>query len=319
MTEQLRRVTRASALAVCLLWTSAATHVSAQTPPTPVAPLVRENATTRLSPHVFVIPDNNVGLVPNVGIVVGDRATLVIDTGLGPRNGETVLREARKVSRGQQLYLSVTHVHPEHDLGAQAFPAETTVIRSRDQDADIAEFGLQLANTFASQSLLRADLLEGATYRKTDVSFDREFILDLGGVRVRLLAVGPAHTRGDTVFLVEGENVVFAGDVVMSAFPALASPYSSVATWLGALDRIDAMKPDTVVPSHGRLVDAAQIAVYRDYFRTVQTRARELKRAGRTADDTAATIQAEVGQRFSAMAQPARIGAAAQAAYKEAP
>ena len=40
-----------------------------------------------------------------------------------------------------------------------------------------------------------------------------------------MIAVGPTHTRGDTVFFVEGDNVLFAGDVVMSAFPAFASPY----------------------------------------------------------------------------------------------
>jgi glyoxylase-like metal-dependent hydrolase (beta-lactamase superfamily II) len=290
----------------------------AQTP-APADPLVRENVTQRLSAHVYVIPDNNVPLVPNVGIIAGDRGTLVIDTGLGPRNGETVLREARKVMRGQELYLSVTHVHPEHDLGAQAFPAATKMIRSRDQDADIAEFGLQLANSFASQSPARAELLKGAAFRKTDVPFDRDYALDLGGVRVRMVAVGPTHTRGDTVFVVEGENIVFAGDVVMSAFPAFASPYSSVSTWLTALDRIDSMKPATIVPSHGRLVDASMIATYRGYLRGVQSRTLELKRAGRSVDDAAQTIQGEMQQKFPAMAQPARIPAAVQAAYKEAP
>ena len=46
-----------------------------------------------------IIPDFNVGLVPNVGIVVGNRETLVIDPGLGRRNGEAVLREVAKVSK----------------------------------------------------------------------------------------------------------------------------------------------------------------------------------------------------------------------------
>ena len=37
----------------------------------PAPPLVKENATVKISEHVHVIPDGNVGLVPNVGIVVG--------------------------------------------------------------------------------------------------------------------------------------------------------------------------------------------------------------------------------------------------------
>ena len=283
----------------------------------PRDPLVREGATVKVSPHVFVIPDDDVPLVANIGIVVGTRGTLVIDTGLGPRNGETVAREAAKVSRGAELFLAVTHVHPEHDLGAQAFPAGTKVLRSRGEDADIAEFGLQLADTFAKQSPARAELLKGATYRKTDITFDRSYTLDLGDVRVQLLAVGPTHTRGDTAIFVEGDRTLFAGDVVMPAFPAFASPYSSVRAWLAALDRFDALNPELIVPSHGKLVDKTAIASYREYLQAVQTRVRELKRQGKSIDDAAQIVQTELQTRFSAMAQPARIAGAARAAYSE--
>src|SRR5215831_2876975 len=96
--------------------------VSAQRGPA-ADPLVRENATVKLAEHSYVIPDNNVGLVPNVGIVTGSRGTLVIDPGLGRRNGETVLNEAAKVSRSDARYIASTHFHPEHTTGYIAFPA----------------------------------------------------------------------------------------------------------------------------------------------------------------------------------------------------
>jgi glyoxylase-like metal-dependent hydrolase (beta-lactamase superfamily II) len=86
-------------------------------------PLVRENATVKLAEHSYVIPDGNVGLVPNVGIVVGNRATLVIDPGLGRRNGEAVAREVAKVSRNTELYVASTHFHAEHTIGYLAFPS----------------------------------------------------------------------------------------------------------------------------------------------------------------------------------------------------
>jgi glyoxylase-like metal-dependent hydrolase (beta-lactamase superfamily II) len=286
--------------------------------PAPRDPLVREGATTRVSPHVYVIPDDDVPLVPNVGIIIGTRGTLVIDTGLGPRNGKTIVREVAKVSKNADLYLAVTHVHPEHDLGAQAFPASTKVIRSRGQDQDIAEFGLQVAKTFASQSPVRAELLKDATYRKTDIAFEGSRTLDLGGVQVHMTAVGPMHTRGDTVFFVDDDSTLFAGDVVMSALPAFASPYSSVRAWLAALDRLEAMKPKVIVPSHGRLVDSAAIGKYRDYLSAVQSRVRELKQQGRSADETAQMVQRELQSRFADMPQPSRIAGAARAAFSEA-
>jgi len=118
----------------------------------PAGPFVREGVTEKVSEHVYVIPDGSVGGVPNVGIIVGNKATLVVDTGMGKRNGEAVLREVKKVSKNETLYLVTTHVHPEHDLGANAFPASTKMIRSQAQVDEIASQGMGTADAFRSRS-----------------------------------------------------------------------------------------------------------------------------------------------------------------------
>jgi glyoxylase-like metal-dependent hydrolase (beta-lactamase superfamily II) len=169
---------------------------------------------------VHVIPDGNVPAVPNVGLVVGGTGILVIDTGLGPRNGEVVGAVVQRLGGQRPVHLVTTHVHPEHDLGAQAFPIGIRMIRSTDQERDIAEFGLGLARTFAARSREMAALLEGADFRAADVTFEREYDLDLGGgVRARLLALGPNHTRGDTAVWIVPDRVLFSGDVAMRAQP----------------------------------------------------------------------------------------------------
>ncbi len=94
---------RAIVLLVSMVFAFVTTVASAQQPPTgttapPTPPLIREGATVKLTDHVWAIPDFNVGLVPNVGIVVGSKATLVVDTGLGPRNGEAIVREMKKLA-----------------------------------------------------------------------------------------------------------------------------------------------------------------------------------------------------------------------------
>src|SRR5881296_176939 len=129
-------------------------------PPRPADPLIDASGITKVSDHVHVISDRNVGLVPNVGIVVGTKATLVVDTGLGPRNGRTVVDATSGVSTNAELYVVSTHFHPEHALGEPAFPASAKIIRAQAQQKDIDEFGLSLAQTFASRSPLTAELLK---------------------------------------------------------------------------------------------------------------------------------------------------------------
>src|SRR5688572_978995 len=73
------------------------------------ASLVREGVTEKLTGHVWAIPDGSASLVPNVGIVVGRKAVLVIDTGMGARNAQTVLREVGKVAPSKPIYIVTTH------------------------------------------------------------------------------------------------------------------------------------------------------------------------------------------------------------------
>jgi glyoxylase-like metal-dependent hydrolase (beta-lactamase superfamily II) len=278
-------------------------------------PLIKEGVTEKISDHVFVIPDGGLPVVPNVGIIVGTKGALVVDSGLGTRNGQTIMREVTKLSKGGELYIASTHFHPEHDLGASGFPATAKMLRSRDQQADIDEFGLETAKRFASFSADTAELLKGVEFRKADQFFDKELTIDLGGVRVRLMAMGPNHTRGDIAFWVEPDGVLFSGDIVMTSMPGFSSPYSKLSVWLQSLDRFDQLKPKRIVPSHGPMGDTAMITRWKTMMTTVRTRAVELKKQGRSVDDTVKLIQDELQDRYPRNG----LAGAARAAYTEAP
>jgi len=293
--------------------------------PAAPAPMIKRGATMKISDHAYVILDDNVGFVPNVGIVVGERATLIVDTGMGPDNGAIVLEEARKLSNNTEFYLTATHFHPEHDLGATAFPASAKMIRWRGQQAETDEQGAQTIERFSGFSPAVATLLSKASYRKPDTVFDDEMTLDLGGVHVRLSGVGPAHTRGDTVMYVEEDKVLLTGDVVMPVFPAASAQAASIEKWLASISEFQEFAPRVVVPAHGRLIDAGTLARYREYLTAVQTQTRAAKRQGQSVDAAQAAIAPALAQQFSDLAPqggaPAtgRINAAIQAAYREAP
>jgi glyoxylase-like metal-dependent hydrolase (beta-lactamase superfamily II) len=299
-----------------LVLASAIVFVQQQPAPPAPPPMIKEGATVKISEHVYVIPDGSVQAVPNVGIVVGNRATLVIDTGLGARNGQAVVREMGKVSRNSEVYLVATHFHSEHALGETGFPATAKVIRARAQQRDMDASGV--APNFSTRSPVHAELMKDAQYRRADELFDNEKVLDLGGVRARLLWYGGTHTNGDTMIFVEGDNVLFSGDVVMSRrFLAFNSAASSIRAWLSSLDKLESLKPSRVVPSHGDMGDGSLIGVNRDYLRALQTRVQQLKREGKTADQAVETAGAEFRTKYTGWTgNPA---GAARSAYNEAP
>lgn len=282
--------------------------------PAPQASLIREGVTEKLTDHVWAIPDGSASLVPNVGIVVGKKAVLVIDTGMGARNAHTVLREVIKVGSDKPIYLVTTHVHPEHDMGAHAFPADSKLIRSRDQLADIADgAGTRLIPVFASRSELNKELLDGAKHRDADIVFDKTYSLDLGGLKAKIFAMGTNHTHGDTVVFVDG--VLFSGDVAMKPQPSFANPNASIDHWLRSLTRLEKLKPAHVVPSHGPFGDASIMQGYREYLTRVRDRAAELRKAGKTQEEAVQAITDEMSGQYP---DKGRLGGAVRAAYLQA-
>ncbi len=242
----------ATFLALC----GATAVVHAQQPTFNTDPLLPENSAVRVSEHVYVIMG-----FPNVGIIVGNNATLVVDTGLGPRNGATVARQAKKLSKGKKLYLTTTHFHPEHAGGDGGFPPDTILIRDRVQQQEIEQDGKGFIERFR-QIARFAPFLDGdITFRQPNMLFDTQHKLDLGGVHVTLMWLGPAHTKGDEEILVEEDRTLLTGDLAMKDRPPQNyAAGSNAQAWIQILDKLAALKPLHVVPDHGDLGDSSLIS-----------------------------------------------------------
>lgn len=282
-------------------------------------PLVQENKTIKVSEHVYVIPDGRVNLVPNIGIIVGSRATLIVDAGMGPRNGQTVLRELAKVNKNTDLYFTTTHFHPEHMTGVQAFPANTIVIRPEAQQEEVDRKQPEFIHNFSQRTPEMKALLQDVKPRPPDILFDHETKLDLGGLTVRLVWLGPAHTRGDNNIFVEEDGVLFTGDVVINRFfPIFPDADASGKNWLTILDQLDEFHPRTIVPGHGEVGDASLISKERTYLKAVQSRVAELKAQGKSPEETEQALSAEFRAKYPDWENPGWIADAAKRFYIEA-
>ena len=243
----------------------------------------------QVSDHVWEI----IGF-PNVALVVGTRATLVVDTGMGPANGATVARAAAALApKNTKLFLTTTHYHTEHVAGEVGFPQGTIVIRNAVQQQELEKDGPAITDLFRTMSVEDRKLLTGAILRTPDVTFDREASVDLGGVTVRLLWLGGAHTRGDQLTLVEPDRTLISGDVVQNrTIPYIFGHDSTPTEWLATLDKVARLDVAHVVPDHSAPGDASLIAAERELITTIRTQALALKQQGVAADAAGNQISA---------------------------
>jgi glyoxylase-like metal-dependent hydrolase (beta-lactamase superfamily II) len=261
-------------------------------------PLIPVGLTQEVAERVHVMPDQRVEFVPNAGIVVGDRSMLVIDTAMGPRNGERILGEARRLGGERKLLMTTTHFHPEHAFGAQSF-ASATYVCNAGQAREMAAKGGEYIEMFSGFGPGLAELLADVELVAPDVVYEGPRVeLDLGGVVAQLIAIGPAHTQGDQVVFLPESRVLFAGDLVEDRFlPIFPDEDADGLRWLEALDRLDALSPAVVVGGHGAVGDAGLIAALRDYLVAVRDRVAALSSEGVPLDAIEERLEPELTER----------------------
>ena len=281
-------------------------------------PIFQPEGLVQLGTYTWAIPDNDVGGVPNAGIVVGEDATLVIDPGLGRENGEIILEVATALSDNTQFYIVSTHYHPEHTTGYLAFPDSTIYINSVTQENEFASDGERMIDFFAGRTPVMGELLADAERRMADITFADDYQLDLGGVRVDMRLVGPTHTAGDTGFFVVEDGVLFTGDVVMNRSFVAAGENSSISAWLSAFDIFEAMQPRIIVPAHGEIGPGSLIEFQRTLVTGIKNRTENLKAEGFSLEDTAEIVSAEFQGLFPEYPRARGIAALARSAWHEA-
>jgi glyoxylase-like metal-dependent hydrolase (beta-lactamase superfamily II) len=253
-------------------------------------PMVSENP-TKISDHVWAIMG-----FPNIAIVIGSRATLVVDTGLGPKNGTTAARVAATLApNNPKLFLTTTHFHPEHAAGEPGFPPGTILIRNAVQQQEMEKHGQEMIDMFSQRSPQNKELLAGVVLRAPDVIFDEEATIDLGGVTARLLWFGGAHTKGDELTFVEPDRTLISGDVVQNTtMPNIFGDGGTPASWLAVLEKVAALNAAHVLPDHSAPGDGSLVAAEQNLISEIRTRALVLKRQGVSPDDAGKQISADL-------------------------
>ncbi|MGR3867791.1 MBL fold metallo-hydrolase [Streptomyces graminifolii] len=239
-------------------------------------PVVHITEVRELDRDLVVVPDGRVQLVPNIGVIGGRDAVLVVETGLGPRNAERVLEFAAEYARGRRIYLTTTHFHPEHAFGAQAFAGEATFLVNRAQAEDLKVKGAGYLDMFRGLGAPVARQLEGVVLPEPDLIYDDAYDLELGGRVVQLRATGRAHSKGDQVVRVPDAGVLFTGDLVeagqFAIFPWFP-PYDadvSGTRWIAVMERLAGEGARVVVPGHGDVGGPELLADVRDYLRLLR-------------------------------------------------
>jgi glyoxylase-like metal-dependent hydrolase (beta-lactamase superfamily II) len=247
--------------------------------------------------HAYLQPDGSWGW-SNAGLITGDGASLLVDTLFDLHLTAAMLETMAPLTATAPLHTVVnTHANGDHCYGNQLVAgAEIIATTATAQEMpEVPPAMLAALNRAEGEvgELFRSFFgkfdFEGIELTLPTRTFDGYLEVEVGGRRVNLIEVGPAHTRGDALVVVPDARTVFTGDILfIRGTPIVwAGPLSR---WIAACDLILAMDVDVVVPGHGPVTDKRGVTEVRDYLGFVEHEASERFHAGMDAWDAARDI-----------------------------
>ncbi|MFI9383169.1 MBL fold metallo-hydrolase [Kutzneria sp. NPDC052558] len=254
----------------------------------------------------------------NAGLITGRGESLLVDTLMDVRLTRDMLAGLADATAGRPIGRLVnTHGNPDHWFGnqllagAEIIAAEAAAREMRAVGPDVV-LALCAEEPFARKAFGRFALDEvEPTYPNR--TFDGRLDLDVGGMAVRLIDVGPAHTEADVVVHVPEARTVFAGDIVFAgSTPVVWS--GPVGNWLKACRLLLDLDADTIVPGHGPVCGPETVRATERYFEFVLDQAGRRFLAGMPVADAVADI--DLGP-FAGLGEPERLALNVHAVYRE--
>lgn len=256
-----------------------------------VAPGVymHEGAIAELAPR-------NAGDASNIGFVIGDVSVAVIDSGGSPEVGEGVWRAIRARTDLPVSHLILTHMHPDHILGAAVFEkVGAVVIGHAGLERALEDRGAYYLKSIARQ--IGSEPMIGGTIAQVNLPVADRAEIDLGGRVLDLVAWPTAHTPTDLTVQDRATGTLFTGDLVFDGhIPVLDG---SLRGWQGVLGKLERIPAAVAVPGHGAVTmawpdEAAPVGRYLDTLARDLTR--EIAAGERIGQAAAEAGQAERGR-----------------------
>lgn len=272
--------------------------------------------------HVCLQEDKGLGY-SNSGLLARGGG-LVVDTFWDLPHTRRLIDEYARVHPAPVARVVNTHHNGDHCWGNQLFP-QAEIIGHRQCAAAFGKEKPEMMQALRGGAGSGNPILETLAQRLAEWDFtgvvptpptrliDDRLELDLDGLAVHLVYVGPAHTIGDVIVHLPSEGVVFTGDVLFR----LCTPIGWEGTferWMAALDAIIALDPAVVVPGHGPLCGVEGPREMRDYLAYVRSEARRHFDAGR--DELDACRRIDLGP-YARWTEPERIMFNVARAYRE--
>lgn len=217
----------------------------------------------------------NAGHNNNLSFIITSEGVVVVNGGASAQLAEALHGEIKTVT-DQPVVLVINENGQGHAMLGNSYWVDqgVEILAHVDAAEEFAEYGPQILEGMKRYNRDRA---EGTRLVEPSRTFEDKEVIELGGVRIEVMNLGPAHSPGDTQVWLPNEQLMIAGDMAFHErmLPIFADTVTSewIETWETAFEPIGAVY---VIPGHGHPTNMAQVRRYtHDYLVYLRAQIRE--------------------------------------------
>jgi cyclase len=214
-------------------------------------------------------------------VVIGRNGVLIADGQGNAAATQTMLDRIKTLTPLPVKWYVVGSDHGDHTAGNSVLPKDITfIVHPTSRAQMVRDSAAGAAATTPRVVVVPPKAMTG----------DEETV-DVGGISVRVMFLGRAHTGGDVSVYLPRERILFMSEAYLNrVFPAMRSAYPS--DWVKTVDRALAMNVSRYIPGHGFIEEPAasreELVAFRGALIAVIAEVKRLKALGLSPADAVA-------------------------------
>jgi glyoxylase-like metal-dependent hydrolase (beta-lactamase superfamily II)/rhodanese-related sulfurtransferase len=207
----------------------------------------------------------NSGHNNNLSFIVTDDGVLVVNASDNYLLARSLHEQIKQITDQPVRYVVLENGQGHAAMGSAYWKEQgATIIAHEDALAELEAQGQQILDRVLQRS---RDKGMGTRLVLPDETFADHKVIEMGGKRIELLRLGPAHSPGDISVWLADQKLVIAGDIAFHQRLLPVFEHTDTAAWLETWDTFESLGAEVVVPGHGSPTDMAEVTKYtKDYL-----------------------------------------------------